>query len=234
MERDLNEDQDPEVYEFSRIVFGKNAAPMEAQFVMQENARKHQELFPLAAETVLKSTYMDDSLDSAQNDDQGIRLYHELKDLWAKANMQARKWVSNSSKVMAEIPEQDQAREMTINEGSAPITKTLGLSWNSKDDMFTIPMASPRRLQITKRTVLRKIATVFDPFISPFVVSAKMLLQQLWLRRYGWDDEIQDELATKIVTWFNQLEFLSTIAIPRCLRFALPVKKRGRNICGCI
>ena len=64
---------------------------MEAQFVVQENARKHQGLFPLAAETVLKSIYMDDPLDSAENDNQGIRMYHELKDLWAKANMQARK-----------------------------------------------------------------------------------------------------------------------------------------------
>ena len=135
--RDLNADQDPEVYEFSRIVFGKNSAPMEAQFVVQENARKHQELFPLAAETVLKSTYMDDSLDSAENDDQGIRLYHELKDLWAKANMQARKWVSNSSKVMAQIPEEARAVEMTISEDNTPTTKTLGLSWNSKDDVFT-------------------------------------------------------------------------------------------------
>ena len=226
--RDLNADQDPEVYEFSRIVFGKNSAPMEAQFVVQENARKHQGLFPLAAETILKSTYMDDSLDSAENDDQGIRLYHELKDLWAKANMQARKWVSNSSKVMAEIPEEDRAVEMTISEDNTPTTKTLGLSWNSKDDMLTIPMASPPRLQITKRNVLRKIATVFDPlgFISPFAVIAKMLLQELWSRGYGWDDEIQDELAIRIVTWFNQLESLSTIAIPRCLRFALPVKKK--------
>ena len=39
--RDLKADEDPEVYEFSRIVFGKNSAPMEAQFVAQENARKH-------------------------------------------------------------------------------------------------------------------------------------------------------------------------------------------------
>ncbi len=126
--RDLNPDQEPEVYEFSRVVFGKNSAPMEAQFVVQENARKQQELFPLAAETVLKSTYMDDSLDSAENDDEGIRLYHELKDLWAIANMQARKWVSNSSKVMAEIPEEDRASEKTINADSTPTTKTLGLS----------------------------------------------------------------------------------------------------------
>ena len=55
---------------------------------------------------------------------------------------------------------------------------------------------------------------------------AKMLLQELWSRGYGWDDEIQDELAIRIVAWFNQLESLCTIAIPRCLRFALPVNKK--------
>ena len=226
--RDLNPHQDPEVFEFSRVVFGKNSAPMEAQFVAQENARKQQEVFPLAAETVLKSTHMDDSLDSAESDDEGIRLYHELKELWAKANMQARKWVSNSSKVMAKIPEEDRAGEMTIREGTAPTTKTLGLSWNSKDDVFTIPISSPGRLQLTKRNVLPKIATVFDPlgFVSPFVVTAKILLQELWARGYDWDDEIQDELATRIKLWFDQLESLGAIAIPRCLRFALVVKKR--------
>jgi len=42
--------------EFSRVVFGKSSAPMEAQFVAQENARRHQDVYPLAAETVLKST----------------------------------------------------------------------------------------------------------------------------------------------------------------------------------
>ena len=57
--RDLDSSREPEVYEFSRVVFGKNSAPMEAQFVAQENARRHQDVYPMAAETVLKSTYMD-------------------------------------------------------------------------------------------------------------------------------------------------------------------------------
>ena len=39
---------------------------MEAQFVVQENARRHQHQYPLAAETVMKSTYMDDSIDSVE------------------------------------------------------------------------------------------------------------------------------------------------------------------------
>ena len=56
----------------------------------------------------------------------------------------------NSSTVMAEIPEEDQAGEMIISEDNAPTTKTVGLSWNSNDDVFTLPMTSTRRLQITR------------------------------------------------------------------------------------
>ncbi|PFX19092.1 hypothetical protein AWC38_SpisGene16530 [Stylophora pistillata] len=64
--RDLDSSRKPDVYEFSRVVFGKNSAPMEPQFVAQENARRHQDEYPLAAETVLRSTYMVDSIDSVE------------------------------------------------------------------------------------------------------------------------------------------------------------------------
>ena len=35
--RDLDSTKDPDVYEFTRVVFGKNSAPMEAQFIALEN-----------------------------------------------------------------------------------------------------------------------------------------------------------------------------------------------------
>ena len=91
--RDLDSIKNPDVYEFTRVVFGKNSAPTKAQFIAQENAREHRESYPLAAETVLKSTYMDDSIDSVRTDEIGIKLYHQLRSLWCKAGMQARKWV---------------------------------------------------------------------------------------------------------------------------------------------
>ncbi|PFX18079.1 hypothetical protein AWC38_SpisGene17575 [Stylophora pistillata] len=85
--RDLHPNREPHVFEFNRVVFGKNSAPMESQFVAQENARRNQDRYPLAAETVLKSTYMDDSTDSVENDDEGVELYRQLKALWGVAGM---------------------------------------------------------------------------------------------------------------------------------------------------
>ena len=70
--RDCDDGRDPDIFELNRVVFGKNAAPMECQFVARENARSHENLYPMAAETVLKSTYMDDSIDSVETEEEGI------------------------------------------------------------------------------------------------------------------------------------------------------------------
>ena len=71
------EPRDPEVYELERLVFGDTSAPFRAQFVLQENARIHEEEFPIAAETIKESTCIDDSLDSVKTDDIAIQLYHQ-------------------------------------------------------------------------------------------------------------------------------------------------------------
>ena len=99
--RDLDQQKAPEEYEFSGVIFGVNSSPFLAQFVTQHHAETHRTEYPLAAETVLKSTYMDDSMDSVTNDQKGINLYRQLSQLWKRAEMQARKWLSNSPVVLS-------------------------------------------------------------------------------------------------------------------------------------
>ena len=45
--RDLKTEEDPNVSEFERVVFGVNSSPFLAQFVIQQHAQKHQSAFPL-------------------------------------------------------------------------------------------------------------------------------------------------------------------------------------------
>ncbi|PFX27346.1 hypothetical protein AWC38_SpisGene7969 [Stylophora pistillata] len=47
---------------------------MKSQFVAQENARRNQDRYFLAAETVLKSTYIDESIDRVENHDKGVEI----------------------------------------------------------------------------------------------------------------------------------------------------------------
>ena len=181
----------------SRVVFGKNSATMESQFVAQENAQRNQDHYSLATETVLKSTYMDDFIDSVENDDEGMELYRQLKALWVVANMQAWKWISNSPKVIEVVPTEERTTEIVINSGQDPITKTLGISWNSTKDVFTVTASAvPPEFQTTKRNVLLKVATIFDP------------------------------LGFACGDWLEQLKSLQEVKIPRCLRRPEPVKSK--------
>ena len=149
----MDESRSPDVNEFDRVVFGVNSSPFRAQLVLQQHARQYQSTFPVAAETVLKSTYMDDSLDSEGTEEQGMTLYSELSTLLTKAGMQARKWLSNSPQVLKRIPSQDRKSEVDLD--NLPSTKTLGVWWLADQHEFTLKKNKPNDdMIISKRNFL--------------------------------------------------------------------------------
>ena len=129
------------MFEFERVVFGVNSSPFLAQFVIQQHARKHQSEFSLGAETVLKSTYMDDSMDSVPDKETGIEFYRQLSQLWPLAGMHARKWLSNVPEVCT--PQADCVTEVDLNRGELPVVKTLGVLWSPSEDEFKYQVHQP-------------------------------------------------------------------------------------------
>ena len=69
----------------------------------------------MAAETIKKSIYMDDSVDSVHSEEQGTELHHQLSVQLSKAKMHARKWLSNSSSVLSEIPLEHRKAEVDLD-----------------------------------------------------------------------------------------------------------------------
>lgn len=213
--------EEPSEYEFNRIVFGVNASPFLAQYVSQQNAKTYASEFPLASETVLNSTYMDDSLDSVLNDEIGIELYQQLSQLWQKAKMNARKWLSNSTIVLEKIPQENRAKEVDLSQGDLPSMKTLGLTWISESDIFTFKYNTVDvSTVITKRNFLQKIASLFDPlgFLIPFSVRAKkIMMQNMWADGLDWDEEITENMCIEVRNWFEEIQLLDSIKIERCI-----------------
>ena len=65
--------------------------------------------------------------------------------------MQVRKWISNFSKVISATPEEDRATQLSLKDGDHAL-KTLGLSWESKEDVLSIAIAEVSQdLPLTKR-----------------------------------------------------------------------------------
>ena len=55
-------------------------------------------------------------------------------------------------------------------------------------------------------------------FLSPFLVRAKMFLQQAWLDALAWDEVLPSEQKEEWRSWFTELPLLEKIKIPRCLK----------------
>ncbi|XP_047123010.2 uncharacterized protein LOC105849104 [Hydra vulgaris] len=217
--RNLGLTAEPEVFQFNRLVFGINS-PFMAQFVTQEHARKYAKKFPLASEAVLEATYMDDTITSVVDEKVGIQLYKELKLLWGSAGMFARKWLSDSVEVKI-TPENDRAEHINLDSGELPAMKTLRVVWKAKPDLFSFHSVTTEENTVyTKRILLKKMATLFDPlgFLAPYIIRIKIIMQKLCIDRIEWDETVPDRIANNVDQWFQELNDLPKINIPRCLQ----------------
>ena len=103
----------------------------------------------------------------------------QLTKLGDKAGFHIRKWLSNDVDVIADIREEDRASEIDLEKRELPTTKTLGVLWSATDDMFFFRHSLPLDgFEFTKRNVLKKTATVYDPLgvLSPYVIRSKLLM----------------------------------------------------------
>jgi len=73
---------------------------------------------------------------------------------------------------------------------------------------------------LTKRFIVGRVAEVFDPLglASPFIVRAKILIQDLWTMGLGWDEPITHEISIRAKEWFLKFEVLKEIKVPSSLR----------------
>ncbi len=52
-------------------------------------------------------------------------------------------------------------------------------------------------------------------FISPFIITAKMILQELWIIKHNWDKPIPDSLTQKWHSCTTQLDIVKKHQVPR-------------------
>ena len=73
---------------------------------------------------------------------------------------------------------------------------------------------------MTRRGILSIICSVYDPlgFVSPCILPAKAIQQDLCLKGLGWGDQIPEPCKQKWQSWLKELPKLEQFEIPRCLK----------------
>ena len=219
--RNMDQSKEPEVYQFLRYAFGGCYCPFCAQYVWQKHADDHRAEYPVAAEAVKNSCYMDDLMPSVETVETAKEMRQQLTNLGDKAGFHIRKWISQKPEVIMDIPEADQATKVDLEKKEFPVMKTLGVVWIVQEDKFSFSFVPPPdELVLTKRNMLKKTASIYDPFgfLMPFVVQAKMLMQEAWIEALGWDEELPDHFKMEWKRCFWELGELGAVCVLRCLK----------------
>ena len=209
--------RDPDTYEMRVMIFGAPSSPCTANYVLRKTVddnRDDSTFSPETIETVKRNFNMDDLLKSVRDESTATKLQRKLAALLARGGFRLTKWSSSSRNVFSRIPNQQMTSpSVNLDLDELPIERYLGLLWNTVTDSFRFSVSS-RQSELTKRGVLSRVSSVFDPhgILAPFLLPAKCLIQELWCNKGGLDEPL-DECDR--VTWENWLADL--LSLPRCL-----------------
>ena len=156
---------------------------------------------------------------SISNVQKAVGLQRDLTELLGLAGMRIRKWCSNEPDVLRDIPMEDRAGNIHLEDGNMLTIKILGVLRKSKEDVFTFQLvAPPYDDNLAKRKVISLMSKIFDPLqiLAPYTIRVKILMQQSWLRGVGWDDPLPTDLAELWKTWLEHLPDLASLQLPCC------------------
>ena len=150
-------------YRFCRVPFGVISSP----FLLGATVERHLDTYNTDLAHKLKNDiYVDNIITGTDNEGEAIQLYKEAKRMFKDASMNLREWLSNSDVVNKCIPVEDKADQNGTN--------ILGHVWDFMNDKIALkkPKVIQREEKVSKRKMLKGIASVFDPLglFSPIVL----------------------------------------------------------------
>jgi len=245
----------PEIneYRFNHLVFGLRLSPSILGETIAHHLNLYKQSEPEMYELLRKSLYVDDRLTGEENNENSFIVYQKSKKIMAGGGFNLRKWNSNSQTLLksTETCESSQEQRGSVDHATAEndesyakssitpgnsetknntVVKVLGMNWDTVEDNFFFNFTDlcdyGKSLPVTKRSVLKLSAMVFDPmgFLTLCTVEMKILFQELSLDKIDWDSNLPKHLLGTWNSLLNELKCLNNVKIPRCYFRSRPVQ----------
>ncbi|XP_039763940.1 uncharacterized protein LOC120636501 [Pararge aegeria] len=213
------------IYRLNTVTYGTASAPCLSVRCLKQLANDSTNAD--VRRIINEDFYVDDMITGSDNKYNLMKLCEETSTTLRSGCFPLRKWIFNFTcnefEPLIKIPTSTSPRackKLTLNENSSH--KTLGIGWlNDSDEFyFNTEFESDCNQTITKRKILSYASQIFDPIgiLSPFILTAKMLLQQLWLLKLEWDDTVPNDIARQWNRFLASLPTLKTIRVPRYVK----------------
>ena len=185
---------------------------------------------------------MDDLITGTDSVESAFQVYSKSKQIMKEAGLNLRKWKTNSSELLNRIEEVEASQDALTNEVVSKIAeedqscvenstsllkpemcgKLLGVIWDNQSDELLVNLSElsdyVKCLPVTKRSVLKFSARIFDPLglVSPLVIRLKLLFRSLCTDNVDWDDPIEGDALTKWKSLIAEFGCVNQIRVPRC------------------
>lgn len=199
------------------VTYGTACAPFLAIRVLLQLAQDEGVFFPEAADVLRHATYVDDVLFGADDITSARNLRAQLIELMRRGGFHLRKWAANDAELLRDVSLGDHELALDHALDDTDVLRVLRLIWLPAEDAFRFQVSELKQTTYTKRSILSIIARLFDPlgWAAPVIISAKLLMQDLWLQKIDWDDPIPNSLLSKWENYYRDLPKLATARIPR-------------------
>ena len=196
------------IFRFKVLPFGANCSPFILNIVLQHHLRG---LEGQTSEKLLQDTYVDNIITGVNTIEEALNFYEEANEAMNKASFNLKYWNTNN-------PELNGLFKRQTTE--ATIVKILGYLWCESTDTLKLNDTKYEVDRVTKRKVLKGLASFFDPLglFAPITVKPKLLIQALWKEGKAWDEPISNDHLQKWNEVISDLSMVSTLTIERCIQ----------------
>ncbi|XP_036329773.1 uncharacterized protein LOC118741907 [Rhagoletis pomonella] len=222
------------LYELKTVTFGVNCAPYLAIRTLLQLADDVQNSHPIASDILRKYMYVDDVLAGGHTIEAAIKAKDDITGVLQSAGFPLRKWTSNCTEILHGTPKSHLLKEDFLDFEDTSTVKALGIRWNAHSDNFYFT-AKPieNQTSYTERAILSAIAKLFDPlgWLAPFVITAKILMQNILLEGTGWDETVSSTTLDRWKNFKESYSYIEKIRIPRWVHFSPTTKVEVHGFC---
>ena len=204
------------VFVIKVVAFGEGPSSYLAIAAVTKLAEDEGTDLPIGAKTVEEDLYVDNLQTGADTYEELMQIIDQTTELLKRGGFVIRQWASNNLDALQYLSRRPSDIELLTSKNS--INKTLGISWNSKEDLLFYNV-QPIFIQerITKRHILSEIAKIFDPLglLGPVILISKIIMQECWKSKVDWDESVPNALHTSWSKFAEQIPLINEVSVER-------------------
>ncbi|CAH2006544.1 unnamed protein product [Acanthoscelides obtectus] len=214
-----NPNEPLKTFQLNTVTYGTTAASFLAIRCLHQIADECETGHPTISKIIRNDMYVDDVLTSVNTEDEACYIKDQISRILLQRGFELRKWKSNSKNLTNDSGKEYSQNIVEFSANKDHETKTLGLSWKCDQDVlkYKINVNKVQHTQVTKRTILSRISTIFDPLglVSPCIIIGKILLQKLWSEKLTWDQPLPSHVLKAWSEFSTDLDALNHLLVER-------------------